>query len=184
MLDQWESTAQYVTAVADSTATAFYGTRYVFADLTQHTLGMNVRLNVAFTPTLTLDLFMQPLLVSAAYTRFKEFVAPRAVATQVFGTDVGTISAADGRYMVDPDGSGEAPAFTFADPDFNFRSLRGNAVLRWEFRPGSTLFVVWTHARSDVAPIGTMDFGRDLDALFDARADNIFLVKLSYWLGL
>jgi hypothetical protein len=184
MFDQWESAAQYVTAVADSTATAFYGTRYVFADLTQHTLGMNIRLNVAFTPTLTLDLYAQPLIVSGAYARFKEFVQPREMATQIYGTDIGTIAAADGRYVVDPDGSGAAAAFTFADPNFNFRSLRGNAVLRWEFRPGSTLFLVWTHAQSDVAPTGTMDFGRDLTALFDARADNIFLVKLSYWLGL
>jgi len=98
--------------------------------------------------------------------------------------DIGTISQEDGRYVVDPDGSGDAPAFAFSNPDFNFRSLRGNAVLRWEFRPGSTLFFVWTHARSDVEPIGTMNLRHDLDALFDAKADNIFLVKLSYWIGL
>jgi hypothetical protein len=184
MLDYWESTAQYVAAVPDSTAVAFYGTRYVFADLAKRTLGMNLRVGVAFTPTLTLDLYAQPLIVGAAYTHFKEFVQPRSLEKQVYGTDIGTISAADGQYTVDPDGSGAAPAFTFADPDFNFRSLRGNAILRWEFQPGSTLFLVWTHARSDVAPIGTIDFGRDLDALFDAKADNIFLAKLSYWIGL
>lgn len=184
MLDHWESTAQYVTAVPDSTATAFYGTRYVFADLTRRLLSMDLRLNVAFTPTLTLDLYVQPLIASGAYTRFKEFVEPRSTAKQVYGTDIGTISAADGRYVVDPDGSGDAPAFTFGDPDFNFRSLKGNAVLRWEFRPGSTLFFVWTHARSDVEPIGTMNLRHDLDALFDAQADNVFLVKVSYWIGL
>jgi hypothetical protein len=184
ILDHWESTAQYVTAVPDSTATAFYGARYVFADLTQRTLGMNLRLSAAFSPTLTLDLYMQPLIVSASYTRFKEFVAPRAMAKQVYGTDVGTISATGGQYVVDPDGTGPAPSFSFADPDFNFRSLRGNAVLRWEFRPGSTLYFVWTHSRSGVEPTGTMNLRHDLGALLDARADNVFLVKLSYWLGL
>ena len=184
MLDRWQSTAQYVTAVADSTATAFYGTRYVFADLTQNTLGFDVRLSAAFTPTLTLDLYLQPLIASGAYTNFKEFVEPREMVKQVYGMDVGTIAREDGGYVVARDGGGPAPSFTFGDPDFNFRSLRGNAVLRWEFRPGSTLYFVWTHIRSDVEPIGTIDLGHDLHALMDAPADNVFLVKLSYWIGL
>ncbi len=184
LLDHWESTAQYVTAVDDPTATAFSGKRYVFADLTRRTLGMNVRLDVAFTPALTLDLYMQPLIVSGAYTHFKEFVQPRTLEKRVYGTDIGIITASDGQYVVDPDGSGAAPAFTFDDPDFNFRSLRGNAVLRWEFRPGSTLYLVWTHQRSDQEPMGTMDLHRDLTALWNAPADNVLLVKLSYWIGL
>lgn len=58
------------------------------------------------------------------------------------------------------------------------------AVVRWEFRPGSTLYLVWTHTRSDREPVGTINLRHDLDALFEARADNIFLVKLSYWIGL
>lgn len=184
LLDHWESTSQYVTSVADSTATAFYGVRYVFADLTRRTLGMNLRLGVAASPTLTLDLYVQPLIVSGAYSRFKEFAEPRKMMKRVYGTDVGTIASASGEYVVDPDGSGDAPTFTFLDPDFNFRSLRGNAVLRWEFRPGSTFYFAWTHSRSDRAPIGTLDLQRDVDALRHAPADNIFMVKLSYWIGL
>ena len=184
MLDHWESTAQYVTSVADSTATSFYGRRYVFADLTQRSVGMDVRLGVAFSPLLTLDLYVQPLIVSGAFTGFKEFVRPREMAKQVYGTDVGTIAAADGQYVVDPDGSGNARTFTFADPDFNFRSLRGNAVLRWEFRPGSTFYFAWTHARSDQEGVGDLHLRHDIDALTRAPADNVFLVKLSYWIGL
>jgi len=184
LLDHWESTAQYVTAVDDSTATAFSGVRYVFADLTKRTVGMNVRLGVALSPTLTLDLYAQPLIVSAAYSRFKEFVRTREMAKQIYGTDVGTISEADGEYVVDPDGAGAAPAFSFTDPDFNFRSLRGNVVLRWEFRPGSTFYLAWTHSRSDQAPTGTLDLGRDIDALVHAPSDDVFLMKLSYWIGL
>lgn len=182
--DHWESTSQYVTAVADPTATTFSGTRYVFADLTRRTVSMNARLGVAFTPDLTLDMYMQPLIVGGEYSRFKEFVQPREMAKQVYGADVGTISLADGAYTVDPDGVGQAAPFTFADPDFNFRSLRGNAVLRWEFRPGSTLYFAWTHMRSHQDPIGTLDLSRDFDALMGAPSDNIFLLKLSYWIGL
>ncbi len=184
MLDHWESTVQYVTVVEDSTATAFSGVRYVFADLTKRTLGMNVRLGVALTPTLTVDLYMQPLIVSADYARFKEFGRPREMTKRVYGTDAGTIASAEGQYVVDPDGTGSAPAFSFDDPDFNFRSLRGNAVLRWEFRPGSTFYFAWTHSRSDQAPTGTLDVRRDIDALVHAPADDVFLVKLSYWIGM
>ncbi|UCC72303.1 MAG: carbohydrate binding family 9 domain-containing protein [Gemmatimonadota bacterium] len=179
-----ESSAQYVTAVDDAIATAFYGRRYVFADLEMKSISMNTRLNVTFTPTLTLELFAQPLISSARYTNFKEFDAPRRLAKSVYGEDVGTISREGRSYTVDPDGSGPAESFTFDDPDFNFRSLRGNAVLRWEFHPGSTLYLVWTQSRSDTAPVGDMDFDRDVDALFDAHADNIFLLKVNYWLDI
>ncbi len=71
----------------------------------------------------------------------------------------------------------------FENPDFNVRSLRGNAVLRWEYRPGSTLFLVWQKERSGSAPIGDFDFNRDREKLFHAAPSNTFLVKVSYWLG-
>jgi hypothetical protein len=152
---------------------------------------MDTRLNITFTPTLTLELYVQPLIVSARYTGFKEYDRPRSLERTVYqplvGTTqgVGTITTlANGSYKVDPDGTGPAAAFSFANPDFNFRSLRGNAVVRWEFRPGSTIFLVWTQSRSATEAIGNLDLGRDVDALFAARPDNIFLVKMSYWLGL
>jgi hypothetical protein len=68
------------------------------------------------------------------------------------------------------------------DPDFNFRSVRGSAVMRWEFRPGSALYVVWNENRSDVAPIGNFNLNRDFRALTDAPSQDVFLVKFSYWL--
>ena len=183
-----ESTAQYVTAVDDPTATDFFGRRYVFADLDQKFLSFNTRLNVTFTPTMTLELFLQPLFSANDYSRFKEFDAPRQVDKSVYGEDVGTIqeTQANGRtqFVIDPDGAGPAESFTVADPDFNFRSLRGNAVLRWEYLPGSTLFLVWTQDRSSFDSVGNLDFDRDRTALFEAPADNIFLIKINYWLGM
>ncbi|MGI9091488.1 MAG: hypothetical protein ACR2GG_10345, partial [Gemmatimonadaceae bacterium] len=74
--------------------------------------------------------------------------------------------------------------FTIANPDFNVRSVRGTAVVRWEYRPGSTAYLVWTQTRDDGAQFGNLDFGRDRAALFSAHPDNIFLLKISYWLGL
>jgi hypothetical protein len=69
-------------------------------------------------------------------------------------------------------------------PDFSFRSLRGNAVLRWEYRPGSTLYLVWTRSSASSLSRGTIDFGTDADALFRGPAENIFLLKVNFWLGM
>lgn len=177
---------QYVTTVTDPTATAFYGNRYVFADLLERTLSMNARVDWTFTPALTLQLYVQPLIASGAYSGFKEFNQPHSLDRSLYGVDRGTIGYTNGTYTVDPDGAGPAAPFTFSDPNFNFRSLRGSAVLRWEYHPGSTIYFVWTQERSANAATGVGDLalGRDLRGLTAAPPDNIFLVKLSYWMGL
>jgi len=180
--------AQYVTAVDDPTAVAFFGRRYVFGHLEQQTLSMTTRLNWTFSPDMSLELFMQPLVSSNDYSEFKEFVAPRRLDTAVYGEDAGEIRAEDAggsrSYLIEPDGAGPAAEFTFDDPDFTFRSLRGNLVFRWEYIPGSTLFFVWTQDRNTADRVGDFDLGRDVRRMFDAPADNIFLVKATYWLGL
>lgn len=181
------SLLQYVKALVDPTATAFYGKRYVMSDLHQKSLGLDTRINVTFTPTMTLQLYAQPFFATGEYSRFKEFDAPRQGNYSIYGKDKGTItksgSGSDLKYTVDPDGAGAAAPFTIANPDFNLRSLRGNAVFRWEYLPGSTLYFAWTHSRSDQASVGDFDFARDRDALFAAKPDNIFLVKASWWIA-
>lgn len=91
-----------------------------------------------YTPRLSLQLWAQPFLATGDYGRFKELSQPRTRDWDVYGEAAGTIAEADGAYTVDPDGSGPAQPFSFGTPDFNVRSLRGNAVLRWAYRPGST----------------------------------------------
>ncbi|MFQ5678818.1 MAG: DUF5916 domain-containing protein [Gemmatimonadota bacterium] len=179
---------QFVTSVDDPTAVAFFGRRYVFADLDQRSLSMTTRLNVTFSPTMSLELFAQPLISANDFQRFKQFDAPRRLEKSIFGEDVGSVrSEGEGfgkRFFVDPDGEGPAEEFSFSNRDFNFRSLRGNLVFRWEYRPGSTLFFVWTQDRNSIDPSGDLRFGRDIDALFGAPGDNVFLIKATYYLGL
>jgi hypothetical protein len=180
-----ESRAQYVDAVDDPTAGAFFGRRYVFSDLTQRAVSMDTRVAVTFTPSLTLELYVQPFIASAAYGRYKEFAAPRELTKLVYGEDVGTIAPrtdATG-FVVDPDGPGPAGAFEIDDPSFTLRSLRGNAVVRWEYQPGSTLFFVWTLDRQDALSDGTLDVSRDVRGVFRGPLRSIFLIKLNYWLG-
>jgi hypothetical protein len=181
---------QYVATVSDATAPQFGGVRNVFARLDQHSLSMNTRINATFTPNLTLELFAQPFLASGAYDQLKQYAAPRTNSTLTYGVDIGSstpVRDASGQlvsYRIDPDKTGPAEAFDVGNPDFNVRSLRGTAVLRWEYRPGSTVFFVWTQERSGSEAYGDFDFNRDKSALFRDRPVNVFQIKASYWLGI
>jgi hypothetical protein len=178
------STSQFVRSVSDALATSTYGRRYVFADLSQTTLSMDTRIEWTFTPLLSLQVYAQPFVSAGRYSGFKEFAAPKTYDFAVYGKDRGTISrSSTGVYTVDPDGIGLASAFTFGDPNFNVRNLRGNAVLRWEYRPGSALFVVWQQQREGFEPIGDFSAGRDIGDIFRTVPTNVFLIKATYWLG-
>jgi hypothetical protein len=174
------TSAQYVDTFDDVLATSTFGHRYVFADLKQTTVSASVRLNWIFTPRLSLEVYAQPLLSSGQYTGFKELARPRSYQFTGYPDPVET--ADPDRIVVDPDGpAGPAEAREIDDPNFSLASLRGNAVLRWEYSPGSTLFFVWTQNRKDTETIGSFRTSRAFDRLFGASADNIFLVKVSYW---
>ena len=178
-----EDAAQYVTTVEDPTAVAFGGNRYVFSFIKTYTVSFDTRVNWTLKPDLTLQLFAQPFFASGDYTGFREFAAPRTIRKLEYGRDIGTISRSGDTYTVDPDGTGPAASFTIDDPNFSFRSLRGTAVLRYEYRPGSTLFFVWTQQRAGSSAFGDFDFRRDNAALWRDRPDNVFLIKATYWLG-
>jgi hypothetical protein len=128
---------------------------------------VDTRVEWTFTPNLSLQLFAQPFVSAGRYERFKEF------------GDAGTCACPEAEPA-----RGDAAFITrFGDPDFTFRSLRSNAVLRSEYRPGSALFFVWQQDRSGFLPFGDFDFGRDYGALFCEPARNVFLVKATYWIG-
>jgi hypothetical protein len=184
---QWNRSrqiAQYVTSVVDATATDTYGGRYVFGLLEQTQLTMTTRVSVIVTPTVSLQVFAQPLLAVGDYGDFKELARPRTYDFLHYGA-TGSIAydSLARSYAVDPDGMGAAPGFTFNDPDFNFKSLRLNAVFRWEMKPGSAFYAVWTRQQVELSHPGVFAPGRDARALFGARGDDVFLVKMAYWLG-
>ncbi len=184
------SSAQYVGAFVDPLAVQTFGTRYAFAVLDQTTVGANLRLNWTFSPRLSFQLFVQPLISAGDYHDFKEFLRPRSFDFKRYGEDGSTLTEIldpEGRvkeYQADPDGAGAAPPLTISNPDFNYTSIRGNAVLRWEYRPGSTLFLVWTRSSSAYLNDGRFRFGHSFDRLFEGSADNIFMLKFNYWFSL
>ena len=138
---------------------------YVFAHLDQTTVSLTGRLNYTVSPTLSLQLYAEPFVSGGAYRAFRELV--------------------DGR---NPDyASRYSPIdYSYADngnPDFNAKSFRTTNVLRWEYRPGSTLFVVWQQARENSIGAGGFRIGRDARAIFGVPPHNVFLIKLAYWLN-
>jgi hypothetical protein len=192
------SPAQYVSSVRDTTAAATFGARYVFAELHQRYFYTTVRTNVTFSPVLSFQLYAQPFAFAGDYSGFKELRARKTFAFNTYGQDNGsTVTPGDATVCgsagpnaclgIDPDGAaGPAAPFALYNPDFRTRSLKTNAVLRWEYRPGSTLFIVWTHSGSGfVSYDGSFDLERDFwRGTFRDRPTNVFLVKLNYWLSL
>jgi hypothetical protein len=191
---------QYVLATSTLPFQPTYGRRYVFGELERRTLSMVTRVNWTFSPKLSFQLYAQPLVSSGDYLVYKQLAAARTYDFDAF--EVGTYSSADGSsgcggeqicLEVDEDGKrtqhvdfdrdGTAD-YSFRDRDFNVRSLVGNAVLRWEYHPGSTIFFVWQRRQAGTAATGGFDLHRDLDALFAAPSDDRFMVKVNYWLGL
>lgn len=186
--------AQYVTSVADTRADHTFGRRYIFGGLEQTTLSMDTRVNVTFSPALSLQVYMQPLISSGDYDDFKELRAPGTFEFNVYGRD-GTSTVTpegDGQFRIDPVGNDPSRSFVLRDQDFNVRSVLGNAVLRWEWRAGSTIYLVWQQSREGrivgwdadgFDGVGRMDLGRDMGDLLDIKPDNIFALKINYWLN-
>jgi hypothetical protein len=134
---------------------------YVFGHLDQTTVATTFRVNYTITPTLSIQLYGQPFVSAGDYSSFKELTSGRAA-----------------RY------EDRFAAYAYSgNPDFNYRSFRTTNVLRWEYRPGSTLFVVWQQGREDVSDRGDFRFGRDFGDIFRASGRNIFMVKMAHWLN-
>lgn len=179
---QW--VPEYVTTnpVADPVAVNTFGQRYLFARLDLQEVSSSIRLDWTFTPKLTLQLYLQPLISVGKYTQFKELKLPGTYTFNRYGENGSAISYIDslGEYQVTPSEAGARP-FTISNPDFSFKSLRGNAVLRWEYLPGSTLYFVWTQQRTNFDNAGDFNFGRDSRSLLSSPGDNVFIIKATYW---
>ena len=185
-LDRSITHAQYVNSVTDSLMTSTYGRRFIFSELMQTTVSMDTRVNVNFTPNLSLEVYAQPFISSGDYRALMQLGAARTHDFQRFGSDIGSVTYDDSTryYTVDPDANGPAASFTVRNNDFSSISLRGNAVMRWEWRPGSTIFLVWQQRRANSLQEGDFDFGRNAGHLFNGTTTNVFAFKLNYWLNL
>ena len=175
--------AQFVDIIDDDNAKDMYGKRYVVAAIDRKTLAANFRIDYTFTPRLSFQAYFQPYMSVGQYSEFKEYKRPESYDFLVYGEEGSSIRSEGDEYIIDPTGGDDSDAFTIDNPDFNYKALVGTAVLRWEFMPGSTLYLVWTRNGWDDQHPGDFQLGRDLSNMFGATADNIFAIKATYWIG-
>jgi len=161
--------------------------RYIFASLSQQTLGIPVRINIGLSPDLTVQYYGQPFISAGKYSDYKMITHPDAgLFTDRFVTfneQQISYSADDELFSIDENTDGSAD-YSFYKPDFNAFYFLSNLVIRWEYRPGSSVYLVWSQNRSDGLSIGQFHPGLDLDHLTTIYPHNVFLIKVSYRLGL
>jgi len=160
-------------------------TDYIFARINQKTLSASLRINYNITPDLSIQYWGQPFLSNGNYSEFKKITDARADnysdRFSIFnGNEIGYDPSKD-QYMVnDPLGK---EIYRFDKPDFNVKEFLSNMVLRWEYLPGSTIYLVWSQTRNQSVSDGRFNFQSDLNRLFQDKPYNVFLLKLSFRIG-
>lgn len=166
---------QYVDRIGPADA---LDSNFIFARIHETDVSMTLRVSWAFSPHLTLQAYGQPFISSVHYNQFKDVNNPGA---EHYADRFRMLSSSELAFT-----EANRPAALVIDrPDFNFRQLRSTVVLRWEYRPGSTVFAIWRHGRTDdTFSDGRFHAGRDLSDLATAASENIVMVKANYWIGL
>lgn len=160
---------------------------YIFARLDQRTASMTLRVSYTFNPELTVEYYGQPFIAAGKYTDFKEITVPDAARFRdrfhTYTPEEIRYIAGSNRYSIDENGD-DIEDISIDDPDFSFRQFRSNLVVRWEYLPGSTLYLVWSQGRTGSVADGDFSYANDIGDLFRLKAHNVFLVKFSYWFSL
>ncbi len=177
-----KSDLQYI-----QTSTFNSDSRYLFGRIDQKTLALTIRLNYSVTPTFSIQYYGQPFVSAGDYTNFKRITNPQSEVYadrfhQFADSEIG-FDGNEGAYQIDENQDGVTD-YSIYQPNFNFRQFRSNLIARWEYIPGSTIFLVWTQSRTGSSSIGEFSFSNDLEELFDVHPNNIFLIKVSRWFSL
>jgi len=159
--------------------------RYIFGSIDQKTLSMSLRLDLVLTPEMTIQFWGQPFIASGDYSEFKYITDPQANRFQdrfqSYHSSEIIFFENEGYYDITETGSGLN--YQFDNPDFNVKEFLSNLVFRWEYRPGSYFFLVWSQSRSGYDPFGHFHFGDNFMDIWDAHPTNVLLLKLSYRIG-
>ena len=170
---------QYVTTL-DGGPDLTYGRRYIFGRVDRSTYSTQFRVNYTFKPDMTVDLYAEPFAASGRFDSFGELAAPRSRFLRRYGTAGTSLTAlADGSLEVTEGDD----SFVLRNRDFNVLSFRSNLVLRWEWRPGSTLYLVWQQDRAAEETGRARATAGDMFNSLRADGDNFFVVKASFWIA-
>ncbi|WP_319227936.1 DUF5916 domain-containing protein [Draconibacterium orientale] len=161
-------------------------TRYIMGTIQRKTFSTSVRINYNVTPDLTVQFWGQPFIATGDYNNFKYITDSNAAEitnryTLYSGEQI-TYDAQNSVYNIDETLDGQTD-YSFDNPVFNVKEFLSNLVVRWEYRPGSMIYLVWSQNRGRYDNWGKFDFGDDINDLFDEKPHNVFLVKFSYRIG-
>ncbi|MDX1286377.1 MAG: DUF5916 domain-containing protein, partial [Draconibacterium sp.] len=150
------------------------------------TVNMSLRVNYNITPDLTIQYWGQPFVATGEYSDFKHITNSKADDLldryKLFSNQQISYDSETNLYSIDDNIDGSIDYY-IGKPDFNVKEFLSNLVVRWEYRPGSTVYLVWNQTRNHYINNGSFDLGNDIQNLFDGKANNIFLVKFSYRIG-
>jgi len=173
-----ENRRQYITTLSEGPEITF-NNRFIFAAIERSTISMQTRVNYSMTPDFSVELYAEPFISTGDFKDFGQLPRPEALELERFGeTPETSIVEKNGEFLVN-DGDN---SFTFDRNDFNALSFRSNLVLRWQWRPGSTLFVVWSQDRSEFIETGRLAKPSGLFNSLTSQGLNTFAIKFTYWL--
>jgi hypothetical protein len=177
----WQRELEY----AGQTATESGEKIYLLSSIKQDATGFTFRVDYSITPDLSLQFYGSPFISPGRYYEFKRATntTDKKFENRFVRLDGDALSydSENNKYsMVEPDGK----SYSFDNPDFSFREFRFNLVMRWEYRPNSTVYLVWSQDRSGTASEYIPSLNKNTGELFRYYPNNVFMVKLSYWFSL
>jgi hypothetical protein len=147
----------------------------------RNTLSSTLRFEYYVSPEISIQYYGNPYVSVGSYTNFRQVIDGSARSFNDRYALLQVSSQANGRYLVSKNG---ATLYNIKNPDFNYQEFRSNLVGRWEFRPGSTLYFVWTNTRAAYSPQVGQSVWNSFGGIWNEKSENVFMIKLSYWFSL
>jgi hypothetical protein len=173
---------QYITT-KDYLSSAFFRGGYFFGTIDQRTISLTFRADLNITPEFSVQYYGSPFVSRGSYKNFKRITDPGAGEFRNRYKDLGNVMTDYGQIGLIENG-GTIPDYFIENPDFNFHQFRSNLVAKWEYRPGSNIYLVWSGDMTGNTGGAGDSWGKSMKQLFKIHPNNVFLIKLSYWLSL
>jgi len=161
--------------------------RFIFSSLFQETTSLTFRMDYCITPNFSIQYYGSPFISAGKYSDFKRITNPKADKYEdrfyTFLDDEINYNVDDDEYQIDENLDGIIDYY-ICNPDFNYKAFNSNLVIRWEFSPGSNLYLVWSQNRSGFISDGEFSYYNDMKDLFKIHTHNVFLIKINHWFSL
>jgi hypothetical protein len=156
--------------------------RYILGKIKQQTMSATFRIDYNITPELSIQYYGSPFATVGKFSEFKSVTNPRAAEYNDRYLIINSVLNGS-NYEVSENNNSQVD-YNYGNPDFNFSQFRSNLVFRWEYRPGSQIYFVWSQDRTNYIIPGNNSVSQSMGDLISVYPNNIFLVKFSYWFSI